>query len=194
MASISELGELKPIEQLDLTDDVYVDQKEYTSIPKAGRFTVRAPESFPAAAFSRTRAGALSAQVDPQIVGPTNEGFTIRFAKVSAKPFKRNGVTVSQMGDYLRANGVKGKMTSEQDLVDAVSQTANSIYEVEVDWRAYNKTSGFSLEGMERFPSDGNGGHQPWTTDPVEKDPETGEPMRLRANLVITRYIAPSVN
>jgi len=191
MASISELGELRPIEPLDM--DGYQDNKDFTPLPKAGRYSVRAPESFPPSAFSRTKAGALSASLDPTIQGPASEGFVIRFAKVSAKPFKRGGVTVSQMGDYLRAVGIRGKMTNEQDLIDAVSQTANSIYEVDVDWRAYNKNTQYSLEGMERFPSDGNGGHLPWTTDPNEKD-EAGEPTRLRANLVISRFIPQAVN
>ena len=70
----------------------------------------------------------------------------------------------------------------------SVELTANAIYEIEADWRAYNKNTGFSLEGMNRFPSDGNGGHLPWVEDPTEKDDE-GKPVRLRANLVVSRYI-----
>lgn len=186
MADISALGEMKQVEQLDLEN--YQDNKEFSSLPKAGRYIVRAPESFPPAAFGRTQAGSLSIQVDPQIVGPTNEGYTLRFTKISAKTFKRGGVTVSQVGDYLRANGFRGKLSTEQDQADAVEGTANSTYQVDVDWRAYNKVSKFSLEGMDRFPSDGNGGHLPWTEDPNEKD-EQGNPVRLRANLVVTRFV-----
>ena len=190
MADISALGTLQAVEMLDL--DNYKDVSEAAPLPKAGRYTVRAPESFPSAAFGRTRAGALSVQVDPTIIAPSNEGYQIRYTKISAKPFKRGGVTVSQVGDYLRANGFKGKLTSEKEIIDAVESTVNRTYEVQVDWRAYNKNTGFSLEGMENFPSDGNGGHQPWCEDPEAKD-ENGNPQRLRANLVVDRYVPLSV-
>lgn len=188
MADISALGELKPVETLDLSDANYKDAGEAAPLPKAGRYTVRAPESFPKEAFGRTKAGALSAQVDPTIVGPSNEGYKIRFAKVSAKTFKRQGATVSQLGDYLRATGFRGRLTNEAEQVDAVTRTAGALYQVDVDWRAYNKTTGYTVEGMERFPSDGNGGHQSWITDPGAKD-DNGQPVRLRANLTITRFV-----
>lgn len=190
MADISALGTLQPVEALDLGPE-YKDSQEAPPLPKKGRYTVQAPPGFPPTAFGRTKAGALSAQIDPKIVGPTNEGYTIRFTKVSAKVFKRQGVSVSQLGDYLRATGFRGRVTDEQAQADAVEQTANAVYEVEADWRAYNKDTGFSVEGMERFPSDGNGGHLPFFEDPNSKD-EQGNPVKLRANLVVTRYIAAS--
>ncbi len=203
MADISALGQLQPVEPLDLEN--YADNKEFggATLPPKGRYTVRAPDSFPPASFSRTRAGSLSAQVDPTIVGPSSEGYLIRFTKVSAKAFKRGGVTVSQMGDYLRAAGVRGRFSDEAALADAVEQTANATYEVDVDWRAYNKNTGFSVEGMERFPSDGNGGHLPWFPDPIEKQKDEDgkevlgpdgqpQPLRLRANLTVSRYVPAS--
>ena len=189
MADISALGELRPVEQLDLAN--YADNKEFASLPKAGRYTVQSPDSFSSASFSRTRNGDLSAQVDPTIVGPTNAGFKLRFVKVSAKPFQRGGVTVSQLGDYLRATGFRGRLTSEQAQADAVESTVNSTYQVDIDWRAYNKDTGYSLEGMDRFPSDGNGGHLPFCEDPNAKD-EHGNPVRLRANVNVTRYVPAS--
>lgn len=194
------MGQLQPVEPLDLEN--YADNKEFggATLPSKGRYSVRAPESFPPAAFGRTRKGALSAQIDPTVVGPSNEGFLIRFTKVSAKMFKRGTSSASQMGDYLRACGIRGRLDDEQALADAVEQTANAIYEVDLDWRAYNKNTGFSVEGMERFPSDGNGGHLPWFPDPTEKlKDENGDlvlgpdgqpqPLRLRANLVVDRYV-----
>jgi hypothetical protein len=182
---------LKPITPLDF--EGYADNKEFTSIPKAGRYTVQAPDQFPAASFGRTKKGDFSAQVDPTIVGPTNEGFKLRFIKVSAKAFQRSGKSASQAGDYLRACGLNtGKIQDEAALADAIEQTANRTYEVELDWRAYNKDTFYSLEGMERFPSDGNGGYLPYTTDPNAKDPTTGEAVKLRAQLIVTRFI-PSV-
>lgn len=183
IADISALGELRAIEPLDLEN--YQDNKESgASLPVKGRYTVQAPNTFP---LGRTKAGALSAQVDPTIVGPTSEGYTLRFTKVSAKFFNRGGMKVSQFGDYLRACGIRNRLTNEAELIEAVEQTANRIYQIDVDWRAYHK-DGFSVEGMERFPSDGNGGHIPWFEHPSEKD-EAGNPLRLRANLTVDRYV-----
>lgn len=189
IAEISTLGDLQPIEMLDL--DNYKDASEGVVLPKAGRYTVQAPDSFPTEAFGRTRADVLRVQIDPTITGPSNEGYQIRFTNISAKPFKRGGVTVSQVGDYLRACGVRGRLNSEADIIEAVKSTVNRTYEVAVDWRAYNKNTGFSVEGMANFPSDGNGGHQSWIEDPEDKD-ENGKAKRLRANLTVDRYIAAS--
>lgn len=180
-------------EPIDL--DVYPEARQATfSLPAKGRYTVRAPESFPAEAFRATAAGALSAQIDPTIVGPSHEGFTIRFTRVSAKTFTRgkgdSAKPASQLGDYLKACGQSGKIPgTPQDQADAVERTANSTYEVELDWYARNSNTGFMVKGMENFPPDGNGGYQSWVTDPNETD-EKGQPKRLRANLEVTRFIA----
>lgn len=189
MADISMLGNLNSAEPLDLS--LYVDTKEAPPLPKKGRYTVRAPESFPNTAFGATRAGFLSAQIDPTIVAPSNEGYTLRFTKVSAKTFKRGGMSVSQIGDYLRATGSRTPVEGDpQAQANAVEQTANKVYQVDIDWRAYCKEDGLQVEGMERFPSDGNGGHLPFIAHPTLKNQETGEPLMLRANAVVVRYIA----
>lgn len=201
-ADISSLTNLSAsAEPLDL--DQYPDARESAPLPKAGEYVVRAPESFPSAAFGATKAGSLSAQVDPTIVGPTDEGYTMRFIKVSAKVFKRNGLPASQLGDYLRACGIKGKVSADpQSQADAVEQTANSIYRVAADWRAYHTSTGFQVEGMEKFPTDGNGGHLPYYLHPTEKeiDQTTGQvvldqngepkPLKLRAQMYVKRFIA----
>jgi len=182
------------VEPLDL--DNYADVQESTfRLPTKGRYQVRAPESFPDEAFSRTKkTNALSVSIDPTIVGPTNEGFQIRYTKVSATPFKRkeNGVetTVSQLGDYLRANGITGVIRTEQDLADAVVATASRTYEVVIDWRAYSKKDGieFKVEGMESFPKNEDGTYQSWVAHPRMKD-EEGNPVRVRANLVVDKFI-----
>lgn len=196
MANISQLGDLNSSEPLDLS--MYADVKESTfTLPKKGRYTVISPESFPSEAFGKTKAGNLSIQVDPTIVGPTNEGFNLRFINVSAKTYQRGGQTVSQVGDYLRAHGLRGAIPgSPQDLADAVEQTAGRVYETDLDWRVYNSKTGFSLEGMEKFPSDGNGGYQSWIEDPTKDDSgnlisvgEDGQPIRLRARLFVRRFV-----
>lgn len=188
MADISSLGGLNPVEVLDLSDGVYQDAKESTfRLPAAGKYTVQSPDSFPTAAFGRTKAGALSIQIDPTILGPTNEGFTIRYVKISGKQFDRSGQKVSQIGDYLRAVGFKGTLRDEQAQADAVESTAGAVYEVKLDWRAYNSKTGFSLEGMSRFPKLADGsGYQSWVEDHGDIDEETGNPKRVRANLIVT--------
>ena len=186
-ADISSLGNLNSAEPLDL--DLYKDASAGFDLPKAGIYTLRAPDSFPSTSFGSTRNNDLSAQIDPTIVGPTNEGFNIRFTKISAKPFKRSGVTVSQIGDYLRACGRTGTVPAEpQALADAVAETAGRVYQAELDWRAYNKNTGFQVEGMKNFPKTATGEPQSWIEDPSDKD-ENGAPVRLRANLSVRRYL-----
>lgn len=192
-ADISALGDLNPVEPLELEDGVYKDQLEAPPLPKKGEYVVQAPESFSAAAFGKTQAGFLSASIDPKIVGPTNEGYTIRFTKVSAKTYKRGGVNVSQLGDYLRATGRRTQVGSDaQAQANAVAETANQTYRIEGDWKAYDKVSKWSVEGMEKFPSDGNGGYEPWIPSPTTKDEITGKPVMLRAQFFVKRFLAAS--
>lgn len=189
MADISSLGGLRDVETLDLGAG-YKDSKESTfQLPRKGRYTVEAPSPIPDTAFSRTNAGALSAQIDPTIVGPTNSGFQLRYTKVSAKVFQRDGVNVSQVGDYLRATGFEGVLKTEQDILDAVEQTAGKQYEADLDWRAYSKATGWSIEGMEKFPKNPDGTHQSWILDPSGTDSD-GAPLKLRANIFVRRFVA----
>jgi len=189
MADLSALGGLQDVEAMDLNDGIYADVKENTfRLPAAGKYTLRTTENFPPASFGRTKAGALAVQIDPTIVGPTNENFTVRFVKVSAKQFERNGQRVSQLGDYLRAVGFRGTLKDEQAQADAVESTAGAIFEALIDWRAYNKDTGFSLEGMTRFPKLEDGTYQSWVADPVAKD-ENGNPVKVRANLNVQKYL-----
>lgn len=199
MADLSTLGPLNEVQQLD--GDNYADNKEKTfRLAPKGVYTLRAPESFPQAAFGRTKNGDLSIQIDPTIVGPTNEGYTIRFQKVSAKTFDRDGKPASQVADYLRACGWRGRITDPQSIADAVESTAGTTYQAKLDWRAYNKRTGFSLQGMERFPKLADGSYQSYVIDPMEvdtkasaeagrqvgkKDPETGKELRVYANIEI---------
>ena len=188
MNSIAELDTLGPSEPLDL--DMYPETRGFT-LPSAGEYTVRAPESFPDEAFGRSQAsGAVTAQVDPTIVGPTSEGTVIRYTRVSAKKFARRGMPASQLGDYLVACGLRGRVTDDEDNIRArVRETTNLTYLVEADWKAFHKPTGFTIKGMRNFPSDGNGGYQSYVEHPTEKDPITKEPLRVRANLVVTRFV-----
>lgn len=188
MADLSHLGGLNPVESLDLANYSEVKEKESSfRLPPKGVYSVQAPSDFPTAAFSRTKAGSLQVQIDPTIVGPTNEGYLIRFVKISAKVFERNKKMASQVGDYLIACGFRGTLANEQEIADAIESTAGAIYQAKLDWRAYNKRTGWSLEGMERFPKLQDGSYQPWTVDPAEvgKTDDEGRQLVVFANVVI---------
>ena len=192
MADISALSGLQAGEPLEGAD--YPDANEPQPLPKKGRYVVQAPASFPDTSFGTTKAGFLQATIDPTIVGPSNEGANIRFSRVSAKVFKRKGRNVSQVGDYLRACGVPVPTDGDPaKLADAVEQTAGRNYQVDLDWEVYDGKGEqpFEVKGMENFPADGNGGHQPYVVNPYRKD-DAGEPVLLRANVRIQRFIAAS--
>ncbi len=185
IADISSLGAVKSI-NLDLGPQ-YKDTKESTfRLPAAGVYLLQAPESFPAAAFGRTANGDLKVQIDPKIIGPTNEGFQLRYISVSAKSYERDGGPVSQVGDYLRATGFRGEINDEQELANAVESTANLTFRAKVEWRA-SKGRDFEVKGMKNFPKLADGSYQSWVEHPTEKN-EEGQPLRLRANLVIDRF------
>lgn len=198
MADLSHLGGLEPTENLDLAN--YADNKEksFQLAPK-GTYTLQAPSEFPTAAYTPSKAGILQIQIDPTITGPDHVGTVIRFQKISAKSFDRGGKPASQVADYLRAFGWTGKLTDLQSYADAMDTTASQTYQAKLDWRAYNKRTGFSLEGMERFPKLADGTYQSYVIDPAEVDQEAskaagklvgkkddnGKELRVYANLQI---------
>lgn len=187
MADLSHLGGLNPTETLDL-DSTYPVTKESTfRLAPKGTYVLRAPDSFPTAAFGSTKNGSLSVQIDPTVTSGDYQGTTIRFQKVSATTFERGGKRVSQIGDYLKACGYSGSIRSNDDLANAVESTAGKTYQAKLDWRAYNKRTGLSLEGMERFPKLADGSYQPWIIDPAEvgKTDDNGRQLRVFANLQI---------
>lgn len=189
MADLSQLGGLQPVEPLDL--ETYVsNRKAKFQLPKRGTYTLQAPESFPAEAFGRSKSGALAVSIDPTIVGPTNDGFKIRYQKVYSTTWKdKSGRTVSGIGNYLAANGVKGTLADEQAIADAVESTAGRTFQAIIDWKA--NRNGFEVKGMENFPLNEDGTYQSWVDHPTEKD-ENGGPKRVFANLEIAYFIPAS--
>lgn len=192
MADISHLGNLNPVEQLDLDGTYPVAKESSFQLPAAGTYTLRAPDSFPSAAFGSTKNGDLSIQIDPTIVANSDgstvgEGMTVRFVKISNKSFKRGDKTASQVGDYLAACGYKGVLKTLNDVADAIEATAGTTYQAKLDWRAYNKRTGFSVEGMTRFPKKEDGTYSSVIVDPAEvgKTDETGRQLVVFANLTI---------
>lgn len=190
-ADISALGNLAPAEPLDTS--TYTDERPAFRLPPAGKYTLRAPESFPAEAFAATKSDQpmLLARVDPTIVGGEFDGFQLRFIKVSAKPYdNKNRKTgevlgrISQAALYLKKFGITNVSENPQEIANAIASTAGKTYEAYLDWEASHWATRFTLKGMKQFPSNGDGTYQSWTTHPTEKDAE-GNPLRVRANLVV---------
>lgn len=187
MADISGLGGLQPVEPLDL--DLYPDVKGSSfQLPVKGRYTFRVRPDWSEDAFGTTKGGQLSISPSPTIVGPHNEGFNLKFAKVSAKVFQRGQQKASQAGDFLRSCGLRVKLDDNQAIADAAERTAGMLFEADLDWNGYDNGSQYSVEGMEKAASDGNGGYLPYFLHPTEKD-ENGDPLKIRARAFIARYI-----
>lgn len=197
MADISSLAGLQPIESIKLSE--YKTTKAGFQLPKAGRYTLQAPEAFPPTAFTSTRSGAMASDVSSRIVGPASEGFTLRYQRVSDKVFQRDGGEASQAGDYLRAVGYTGDIPgTHEEIANLVEQYAGAQYEAVLDWEARHGASGFTVKGMKNFPTDPKTGQpQSWVLHPTEKttNPETGEEeaLRVRANIQVTKYL-PKAN
>jgi len=188
MPDISALGELKDIQPLDLENFKEVQKPRFT-FPRKGTYTLQAPESF---TYSRTNNGDLSVDVSSTVLGPTNEGLKLRFQRLSAKPFA-NQPEISQVGMYLRAFGIKQKFTNEQELIAAIESTANRPYQAVLDREANHFATRFVLRGEDKFPKDENGEPQSWVEHPTELGADGKEPLRLRANVVVTKYVSAVV-
>jgi len=185
MADISGLGVLNAAEPLDM--ELYKNAGEARPFPRKGLYTLQANENI---VFGKSKSGQLSAQIDPTIVGGANEGKKLFYTRIYATPFKRGGVTVSQVGDYLRACGIRQNVSGDpQELADAIEQTQNRVFEAELDWDVYDKGNGKTIEGMENFPKGADGEPQPWILSEIQKD-EQGNPLRLFARLKVTRFVS----
>lgn len=197
------------MEQLTSTDYPVNKEKTFQLLP-AGVYTLRAPENFPSEAFTRSQNGSLQVAIDPIVAEGPSEGTVIKYTRISAKSFDRGGKKASQVGDYLVACGWQGSLSDEQSIADAVESTAGRAYQAKLDWRAYNKRTGYKLSGMSKFPKLADGTFQSYFIDPAEvdveaskvagklvgrKDPDTGKELRVYANLEIPfgGFISPTV-
>ena len=190
MANIAELN-LAPNEPLNLDDYATVGGGGNSKFPRKGQYTLRAADAFPQEAFGTSKAGALTVQIDPTIVGPTNEGKTLKFTRISAKTYQRKGKSVSKVGDYLKACGVSGNLNNAQAIADAVETTAGEIFEAGIDWRAYGKEADgtvVELEGMENFPTREDGSFIPYVESKTLTN-EDGTAKKFWANLEITYFV-----
>jgi hypothetical protein len=184
--SISELGNLQHPEPVDLSELA----PKGAPFPRKGRYTLRVPEVLdPDFTFGETKAGYLSATIDPTITGPSSEGYTVRYVKMSAKTYTQDERVTSQMAQFLAACGDKRNLSGDpKEAVEAVLQQSGKEFPAILDWRAYNKRTGEATEGMDSFPPDGQGGYLPWVVDEADLD-EKGRPRRIRANIIVKRFL-----
>jgi hypothetical protein len=173
------------ISQLNLKEPDPVDWADYAPAssgpqapPPAGTYTVVAPDKF---SYGANAEGRLVVTVDPlKIVGPTNVDKVVRFTRVSSKKYSNRNA--SPVGDYLRAHGIQLQGNpSNQDIADAVEQTAGRPFTIDLDWEGYDKEAGETVyRTMDEFPDDGKGGKQF-----IVKTPTGGT---VRANARVKRY------
>ena len=195
MADISHLTGLQNSGQL--SDSVYADQNDTPrGLPVEGRYTLRAPDSFPGDAFTVSREGYLQAQIDPTIVGGDRDGYTLRYTRISSKTFDRNGTPASFFGDYVRACGGTADLNGDpQQLADAIDQTAGVTYEADTQWELFARGEGedgtdLRIRGMRNFPQNPDGTYASVVESQNTVDERTGKPKLLFANLRVRRFVA----
>ena len=192
VVDISALGNLAPTQPIDLS--VIPEQpKKSFSFPRAGVYTVIAPEIIPAEAFSKSQSNSLKARVDPKVVGPTNSDYEVRFTNISAKEYvdSRTNLTTSQVAQYLQAFGIKDTLPEDPaEVANLIASTAGKEAKVYLNWEVEHRPSGFKLRGMKNFPSDNQGGFLNYIEhpDPEIKDAQ-GNRLRLRANVVVSKWL-----
>lgn len=201
MADLNSLSGLRPVETLDTAQYNVQTARTPFRLPTAGEYTLRAADEFTYGVAQSS--GATTVQLDPTIVDGEFEGIQVRFTKPSAKVFDRaDRVTkrvqkASMLADFLISVGYQGEIPGDDEGIKAlVSQYQGATFRAYLDWEAKHTASGFKVKGMRNFPKNPDGSYQSWVVHPTEVtvDPATGEkkPLRLRANLVLRSYIAPS--
>lgn len=194
MADISSLGNLAPAGPVDMEVYKTINAARPQGLPPAGEYEIRLPESFPSSCFGKTREGQLKITFDASIASGDRTGFPIRRVSLSAKTWtdQKTGKTVSQVAEFLAALGYQGSTpTDPQEIADMVEAQAGRVVKVYVNWEANHFASQFEVKGMKNFPVAADGTRQSFVTHPTETDAE-GNPLRLRANLVVKRWLVSS--
>jgi uncharacterized protein YaiE (UPF0345 family) len=105
----------------------------------------------------RSKAGYLQPIIDVKVIAPGqpyNE-FLSRFNRFNTQKWKnRNG---NPLADYLRGFGLPGPFTTDDEYMNAAQATKGRRLTATLDWEIYDSASGFSLKGMDSFPTDANG-------------------------------------
>lgn len=196
MADIGNFS-VAPTEAVDISASYPPAAPQKSRFPNKGWYSLRTTDSFSSESFKPNKAGtAFTFQIDPVVVGPTNEGYQLKFnsGRISAKTYQRTDKTsgktqtVSQLSDYLKASGYTGVVPGDaQQQADLVEMQAGKTFEALLDWRAWDPSNQREIAGMENFPSDGNGGNLPYVLSDTQTDDE-GNPKRIWANLEIVRF------
>src|SRR3990167_3777405 len=193
MASIGNLS-VQPTETVDISSAYPVSTGR--RFPNKGWYTLRTTDAFTEESFTPNKAGtALTFQIDPTIVGPTNEGYQLKYnsGRISAKTYQRTdrsgkSATVSQLSDFLKASHYNGVVPGDaQAQADLVEQQAGSTFDALLDWRAWDPSTQTEIKGMENFPKNAAGEYVPYVESATETD-DDGKAKRIWANLEIVRF------
>lgn len=106
--------------------------------------------------FGTTQAGFMKVRVDPiEIVGPTGQGYKIRFQMpLSVKKYSnREGNSVIE---FLRACNVASRPQTNDEYRAAIKQCSNRPFQFGLIWEAYDKDTQITTKGMDNFPVDPN--------------------------------------
>ena len=195
MASIGDFN-IAPTDTVDIAS-TYPAKAAGSRFPAKGWYTLRTTSEFTSESFVPNKANtALTFQINPTVVGPTNEGYQLKFnsGRISAKTYQRTdrksgkSSTVSQLSDFLKAVGYNGTVPGDaQGQADIVEMQAGKTFDALLDWRAYDPATQTEVSGMENFPADGNGGHLPYLLSESQTD-DQGNPKKIWANLEIKRF------
>lgn len=157
------------IAQMELTEPDPIDFEKYQdgstgqsyAPPPEGQYVAKAPifrdngttTIGPDNSFGATKAGYLKVAIDPiEIVGPTNEGYKVRFASLSAKKYSnREG---NQILDFLRACGLPIRPKTNDEYKSAIKMASGKVFKFGLVWEAYIKDTEQTIKGQDNFPLD----------------------------------------
>lgn len=109
--------------------------------------------------------GYLQFKLDPISLtkgGPGVDGYTIRFTRVSVKPYTdkdgnpKKG-NPNKAADFLRSAGLTAKPQQNTEYEAAINLTKNKPFPFVIDWEAYNKDNQERVKGYLNFPLNPDG-------------------------------------
>lgn len=112
-----------------------------------------------AEAFGVTKEGYRQWVLDPikLVKSGSFDGYTIRFTRVSVKPFMGKDGKVknaSSVGNLFRAVGLTAKPQKNTEYDAAIKLTAGKTAAFTIDWEAHNKDTDERIKGYDNFPDD----------------------------------------
>lgn len=149
---------IKPPDPIDWSS--YEDGGGGKPLPPKGEYTLEVSAVTTTAqdgTLLRSRDGYLQPVVDLKVVAPgqPHDGFLSRFNRFSTRKWPNKNA--SGIADYLRGFGFTGPFNTDQDYAAAMQATLGRRVQAMLDWEIYDSASGFSLKGMESFPTDKDG-------------------------------------